>query len=78
MFNVDIDTYGLEDEDSEEVIDPFYIDQVECMPIPKIDQGKREENDLFSRIKDVLTRTENWLKSKNAITPKLSEKSSKA
>ena len=37
MFNVDLGTYGLKEEDSEEVIDPFYIDQVECMPIPKID-----------------------------------------
>ena len=62
MFNVDIDTYGLKDDDSEEVIDPFYIDQVECMPIPEIDWGKREEDNFFSRTKDVLTRTKNWLK----------------
>ena len=62
MFNVDIDTYGLKDEDSKEVIDPFYIDQVECMPIPKIDWVKREEDYFFSYTKDMLTRIENWLK----------------
>lgn len=48
------------------------------MPIPKIDCEKREEDDMFSGIKHVLTRIENWLKSKNVVTPKLSEKSSKS
>ena len=48
MFDVDLDTYGLRENDAEEVIDPFYIDQIECMPIPKIDWGWREEDDLFS------------------------------
>ena len=51
MFNVDLDMYGLKEEDSEEVIDPFYIDQIECMPILEIDQGRREEDDLFFTLK---------------------------
>ena len=57
MFNVELDTCGLKEEDSEEVLDPFYIDQIECMPIPKIDWGRREEDDVFSHTKDVLART---------------------
>ena len=68
MFNFYLDTCGLKEEDSKEVIDPFYIDQIECMPIPKIDWGWREQDDLFSHTKDVLTRTKNWLKSKNVVT----------
>ena len=47
------------------------------MPIPEIDWGRREEDDFFSRTKDVLTRTENCLKSKNVVTPNPSGKSSK-
>ena len=62
MFNVDLDTCGLKEEDSEEVLDSFYIDQIEYMPIPEIDWGRREEDDVFSCTKDVLARTASWIK----------------
>ena len=48
MFNVELDTYGLKDDDSEEVLDQFYMDQIEYMPIPEIDWEKREENDVYA------------------------------
>lgn len=69
MFYVDLDTCGLKEEDSKKVIDPFYIDQIECIPIPKIDWERREEDDLFSCTKDVLARTKNWIKSKKICHP---------
>ena len=78
MFNIDLNTYGLREDDIEEVIDPLYIDQIDCMPNPKIDQGRREEDDLFSHTKEVLTRIENWLKSKKIVTPNSLGKSSKS
>lgn len=62
MFNVDLDTCGLKEEDSKEMIEPFYIDQIECIPIPEIDWGRRGEDDLFSHTKDVLARNEYWIK----------------
>ena len=74
MFNVELDTCGLKDEDCEEVLDPFYIDQIECMPIHEIDQGRREEDDVYSCTKDVLARTAKWIKSKTLATPDLSGK----
>ena len=80
MFDVDLNTYRLREDDIEEVIDPFYIDQIECMPVPKIDWGWREEDDLFSHTKEVLTKTKNLLKSKSveSITPNSLGKYSKA
>ena len=30
-----------EDDDSEEIVDQFYMDQVECMPIPEINWEKK-------------------------------------
>ena len=77
MFNIELDTYGLKDDDSEEIVDQFYMDQVECMPIPEIDWEKREENDVYARSKDVIARTAKWIKSKAAVTPSFSEKSSR-
>ena len=37
MFDVNLSTHGLRDDDAEEVVDSFYIDQIECIPILKID-----------------------------------------
>ena len=78
MFNVELDTYGLKDDDSKEVLDQFYMDQIECMLIPKIDWEKREENDVYARTKDVIARISKWIKSKVAATPNFSEKSSRS
>ena len=78
MFNVELDTYGLKDDDSEEVLDQFYMDQIEYMPIPEIDWEKREENDVYARTKDVIAITIKWIKSKVAVTPKFSDKSSRS
>ena len=69
MFNVELDTYGLKDDDSEEVLDQFYMDQIEYMHIPKIDWEKREENDVYARTKDVIARTAKWIISKATATP---------
>ena len=77
MFNVELDTYGLKDDDSEEVLDQFYMDQIEYMPIPEIDWEKREENDVYAHTKDVIARTAKWIKLKVVATLDLSEKSSK-
>ena len=77
MFNVELDTYGLKDGDSEEVLDQFYMEQIEYMVIPKIDQEKREENYVYARTKDVIARTTKWIKLKAVATPNFSEKSSR-
>ena len=78
MFNIELDTYGLKDDDSEEIVDQFYIDQVEYMPILEIDWEKREENDVYAHTKDVIARTAKWIKSKVAVTPSFSRKSSRS
>ena len=62
MFDVNLNTHGLKDDDAEEVVDPFYIYQIECIPIPKIDYDRREEDDLLSHSMKMLIRTKNWLK----------------
>ena len=75
VFNVELDTYGLKDDDFEEVLDQFYMDQIEYMPIPEIDWEKREENDVYARTKDVIARTAKWIKLKAVATPNIFEES---
>ena len=42
MFEVNLYTNGIKEDKSEEVIDSFCVNQIECMPIPKIDWSRRE------------------------------------
>ena len=63
MFEVILCINGIKEDESEEVIGPFYVNQIECMPIPKIDWSRREEDDFLSYTSEVLKRTKNWLKS---------------
>ena len=48
MFKVNLCTNGIKEDKTEEVIDPFYVNQIECMPIPEIDCTRREEDDFIS------------------------------
>lgn len=48
MFKVNLSTHGMMEDEVEEVIDLFYVDQIECIPISEIDWTRREEDDLLS------------------------------
>ncbi len=76
MFNVDLNTHRIKEDEVEEVIDPFYVEKIKCIPIPKLDQTEKEQDDLLSRALEVLKRIEKWLKSKNveSTTLKVLEK----
>lgn len=37
MFKVDLHTHKINEDEAEEMIDPFYVEQIECIPIPKLD-----------------------------------------
>lgn len=80
MFKVDLNTHGIKEDGVEEVFDPFYVEQIECIPIPELDWTKREEDDLMSHTSEVLKRTEKWLRSKNVESTalKVPEKYSRA
>ena len=65
VFKININANGIKEDEAEDVIDPFYIEQVEYIPILELDWSKREEDDLMSCTSKVLKRTEKWLKSKN-------------
>lgn len=73
MFKVDLNTCKITKDEVEDVIDPFYVDQIECIPIPELDQTRREEDSLLSRTLEVLKRTKKGLKSKNveSTTPRV-------
>ena len=62
MFKVNLSTNEMKEDESEELVDPLYVNQVECVPFPKIDWSRREEDDFLSYTSDVLKRTKNWLK----------------
>ena len=72
MFKVNLNTYRITEDEVEEVINPFYVEQIEFIPIPKLDWTRREEDVLLSHTLEVLKRIEKWLKSKNveSTTPK--------
>lgn len=63
-FKFSLDIGGVEEDEKEEVIDPWYIEQIECFLVPKLDWSKREEDDLHSQTIDVFKRTKYWLKKK--------------
>ena len=65
MFKVNLNTHGIKEDEAEDVINPFYVEQVEYIPIPELDWSKREKDDLMSHTSKVLKRTKKWLKSKN-------------
>ena len=48
MFEVDHYTNGIKKDGNEEEINPFYVKQIECMLIPKIDCTRREEDGFLS------------------------------
>ena len=47
MFKVDLCTNGIREDKNEKVIDPFYVNHIECMPILGIDWTRREEDDFL-------------------------------
>jgi hypothetical protein len=36
-FKIGLDTSGVKEDEKEEVIDPWYIEKIECFSIPKLD-----------------------------------------
>lgn len=63
-FKVNLNTCGIKEDENKEVVDHLYVEKIECLTMPELNWNKREEDDLFSRMSEVLRRTENWLKMK--------------
>ncbi len=64
MFKVNLSTHRIIEDETEDIIDPFYVDQIECIPIPKLDWIRREEDNLFSSTLEMLKRTGKMVKVK--------------
>ena len=56
---------GVEEDENEEVVDPFYTTWVEAFPLPELDWDLPEQHDLQPRNIPTIERTKNWLEDKN-------------
>ena len=56
-----MDVIGVGEDEHEEVVDPFYIKQVEVFPIPKLEWDLPEEEDLQDQTVPIIERSKKWL-----------------